>query len=359
MKYPHIMQAVFGEPWAILPYRLAQISEIVRFRAKGGKLTEDEIKERLLNAGRSSTLSGEWNIEPSDYGALIVNAAAPGPTTSRGAVAVLPLLGVISQRANLMTEMSGGTSTEKFGAAFRQAMADPSVGAVVLDVDSPGGSVYGVGELADMIRGARGQKPIITVANSMAASAAYWIATAADELVVTPGGEVGSIGVLTAHADMSVQEEMIGEKVTLISAGKKKVWANPYEPLSDEARADLQARVDDYYRAFVGAVARGRGVSASEVRGGFGEGGMVGAQEAVTLGMADRVATLEDTIRRLAGGRGGSGPARAATIANLEPLATEATGVPRVIAILDDDGDPDCRADLDLRQRRLRLAERG
>ena len=161
----------------------------------------------------------------------------------------------------------------------------------------------GVEELSAEIFQARGQKPITAVANSLAASAAYWIATAADELVVTPSGEVGSIGVFAAHEDVSGMLEQAGVKVNLVSAGRYKTEGNPFEPLTEEARASIQGRVDEYYEQFVSAVARNRGVKRSEVRNGFGEGRVVGAKQAVSLGMADRVGTLDETINRALGGR--------------------------------------------------------
>ena len=216
------------------------------------------------------------------------------------------MYGTIVQRADLFTEMSGGTSTERLSATFAQAVADPSVGSILLRIDSPGGGVYGVAEMADQIFKARGKKPIVAVADSMAASAAYWIASAADEIVVTPGGEVGSIGVFAAHEDISRHLDAEGVGVTLISAGKYKVEGSPFEPLGEEARAALQSRVNDYYSLFVRAVAKGRGVSVDDVRGGFGEGRVVGAQQAVKLGMADRVDTYDATVARLA--RGGARP---------------------------------------------------
>lgn len=139
----------------------------------------------------------------------------------------------------------------------------------------------------------------MAIANHLAASAAYWIGSAADELVVTPSGEVGAIGVFAAHEDISKSLEMEGIAISLISAGKYKTEGNPYEPLSDEARAAIQAEVDGYYDMFVKAVARNRGVKPADVRGGFGEGRVVRAQQAVSLGMADRIATLDETIERL------------------------------------------------------------
>ncbi len=321
IRYPLLIRAALDMPWAILPSKLTAIMGLLRLRAEGGQVAPEEI-------------------------AAIVGAARQPTPVSGGAVAVVPIFGTIVQRAGLLAESSGAVSTERIGAAFRQAMADPAVSSVVLQIDSPGGGVYGVAELADTIRSARGQKPIVAVADSLAASAAYWIASAADEIVVTPSGEVGSIGVFTAHEDWSQAFERIGVGVSLISAGKYKTEGNIFEPLGDEARAAIQGRVDDYYRLFTNAVAKGRGVSADEVRGGFGQGRVVGAQEAVKLGMADRVATMDATVRRLAGRRGQMSGGRAN-----EPEAP-------IVA----DGGPfefvATHHDIDLRRRRLRLYRR-
>jgi signal peptide peptidase SppA len=291
MKYAHVARWFYTEPWAILPAKLAAMSDALTFLASGGEYTAEEI-------------------------AQIVGATRPATRTSN-AIAVLPMHGVISHRAGMLSESSGGTSTERFALQFRQFLNDPNVGSILLDVDSPGGSVSGVDELSAEIYQARGRKPIVAHVNAMAASAAYWIATAADEVVVTPSGEVGSIGVFAAHQDLSAAYEREGVKTTLISAGKYKVEGNPYEPLTDEARAAIQERVSDYYSMFVAAVARNRGVSASEVRGGFGEGRMVGAKQAKALNMADRVDTYEATLERLAGGHYRR-PARSASLETAE-----------------------------------------
>ena len=227
-------------------------------------------------------------------------AALPrGPRSAGGAVAVLPLYGVTSHRASMQSLLAGGTSIEGFTAQFRAAIGDPAVKAVVLDVNSPGGSVFGVQELAAEILASRGRKPIIAVANSMMASAAYWVASAADDITVTPSGEVGSIGVYALHLNESAALDAAGISPTLISAGRYKTEGNPFEPLNADARAAMQSRVDEYYGMFVAAVAQGRGTTPAEVRSGFGQGRVVGAREAVRLGMADRVGTLDATLARL------------------------------------------------------------
>jgi signal peptide peptidase SppA len=180
--------------------------------------------------------------------------------------------------------------------AFRSALADDTVGTIVLDIDSPGGTVTGVPELAAEILAARGTKPVIAVANSMAASAAYWIASAADKIVVTPSGDVGSIGVYTTHQDVSAAMEKEGVKVTYIQAGKYKTDGNPYTPPSEEFLENTQKDVNTFYQMFLNAVAAGRGISAETVAETFGQGRMVMAQDAVACGMADEIATLEQVV---------------------------------------------------------------
>jgi capsid assembly protease len=294
LKYARVAQMIYNTPWAILEEKLSAIVEMIEFHMTGGRLTEEDVQIQL--------------------GARV----EPAPRSS-GAVAVLPLLGVISHRANMLSNFSGGTSTEKFSAMFRNAVADTSVKAIVLDVDSPGGSVDGVDELATEIFQARDSKSIYAVANTLAASAAYWIASAAHEVIVSPSSEVGSIGVLAAHQDFSEFDKKTGIKTTLVSAGKFKTEGNEFEPLADDARAALQSRVDEYYGMFTKAVGRNRGVTASAVRDGFGQGRVVGAKKAVELGMADRVATLDETLARLTGS-GRPPSTRAATMNSLSSL---------------------------------------
>lgn len=294
LKYQRIIQAALAEPWAILPSKLAVIQQLIAFRAEGGQLSEEEIKARIgeprSDAMKKVARSGKHPSTRSE--------GQPQQQTG-GAVAILPLLGTIIPRANLMSEMSGGTSVQRFTNNLRQALRDPDVASIVIDVDSPGGQVGGVPELADEIYQSRGDKRIVAVANTLAASAAYWIGSAADELVVTPSGEVGSVGVVAMHEDWSKFLEEKGVKVTFIHAGEHKVEGNAYEPLDDEAKAFFQSRVDDYYGMFVDAVARGRGVSPATVKADFGQGRTFGGREAVRLGMADRIETLDAVVDRL------------------------------------------------------------
>jgi capsid assembly protease len=229
-----------------------------------------------------------------------LEAARPSRSAARDGVATIPLKGVLMPDGGLLSMLfGGGGGLAGFKTALNAAAGDPDVASVVLDVDSPGGLVDQIPELAADLRAARAQKPIVAVANTMAASAAYWLASQADEVVVTPSGEVGSIGVYQLHRDLSAMHEQLGVAPSLISAGKYKVEGNPYQPLGEEARAAMQADVNDYYDLFTADVARGRGVSQSDVQNGFGEGRSLLAKRAVQAGLADRVDTLAGTVRRL------------------------------------------------------------
>jgi signal peptide peptidase SppA len=179
-------------------------------------------------------------------------------------------------------------------------MADTNVSAIVIDCDSPGGNVQGTPELAKRIFDARGKgKKIIAVCNGTMASAAFWICSAADEVVCTPSGEVGSIGVFMVHLDESGLNEQLGLSYTMISAGEFKTEGNPFQPLSEAARAHFQQGVDEMYDMFVRAVATHREVSTKVVLKDYGQGRVLSATQAKAAGMIDRIATLEETLRRL------------------------------------------------------------
>lgn len=270
--------AIVNRPWAITADRLNAMAEMAR------TAPTPAASARAVLPRRSAVAEGR-------------------PSSPR--IAVLPLFGTLSQRS-LMWDFRGDTSLELFAALFDQALKDPWIESIVLDVDSPGGSVYGVDELAARVLAARGRKRIVAIANTLAASAAYWIGSAAGELSCAPSGEVGSIGILALHEDWSRAEDAAGVKVTLISAGKYKTEGSEHEALGDAARAALQNRVASYYGMFVRAVARHRGVGQANVIEGFGEGRVVGADDALRLGMVDRVETMNELLTRL-----GASPASA------------------------------------------------
>jgi signal peptide peptidase SppA len=321
MRYLHLLSAYAAEPWAMQPEKLAAITGLLLFQARGGKFGDDELQARISNA------------------------RAREAATAPGGVAIIPVHGVISQRASMLGDISeSGTSTEAIGQAFRKALADDTVRAIIFDGDSPGGGTYGIDELATEIRDARGVKPIIGQVNSLVASAAYYLLSQCDEIVCTPSGEAGSVGVYGVHEDVSEAMAKEGVKPTLIRGekGVHKGETMGFLPLTDDARAYLQERVNRAEDAFIRAVALGRKTTQSNVIENFGKGRMFGAQELVKRGMADRVGTLRETLQRF----GAEGPRYAATadsrrafaagtnpsLAQIEDVLREA-GFPKALAV--------------------------
>jgi signal peptide peptidase SppA len=304
MKHALLVCEFLSTPWAILPDRLAVMSGVIA-RWSVGQDAPPEVMDKV----RADAVAIE---------ARRGDAARAG----NGAIAVLPFYGIAAQRTSAVDDISGSglMSIDRFTQNFRAALADDSIGGILIDIDSPGGSVYGVMELANEIYQARSQKPVFAVANSLAASAAYWIASGASEFYVTPGGEVGSIGVFAAHQDLSKALEDKGVRTTLVSAGKYKTEGSPFGPLTDEARAAMQTRIDAYYGAFTRGVAKNRGVDVASVRDGMGEGRTLSAQAAKGENMVDGVATFDEVVRKLAKqvgqGKQAAQPSRAASIAS-------------------------------------------
>lgn len=276
-------------------------AHLARYNATVWGILPERLAAMLDATGRMAT-----SIELSsadDYEAAIELAAQRQSARSRaGSIARIPIYGPIEPKGSIWTILFGGTAVDVVAAQLQVALDDPETKAILLDIDSPGGSVYGVPELARAIWAARGQKPILAVANAEAASAAYYLASQADEVSITPSGMAGSIGVLYLHTDLRGMAEKEGIQFRIFRSQERKADQNPYEALSDEAAADIQAKVDAYDAMFVGDVARGRGVAVERVRADFGQGRMLMAKEAVRAGLADREETIDEALKRLASG---------------------------------------------------------
>lgn len=286
-----LLEAV-GSIWAIRPELL---SAIVDMRRRGA--SAESMREAAAQYMTGNEAAAGNRLDGSVVG---------------GGVAVIPLKGILTPNVSLLAMLFGmGSGLQRFRETLHEAVGNEEVTRIVLDIDSPGGLVDLVPETSAEVRAANSVKPITAVANTLAASGAYWIASQADEIVVTPSGEVGSIGVFTEHWDLSAALEAFGEKPTLISAGKYKTEGNPYEPLDDQAKEALQKGVDDFYGLFVKDVAKGRGGSVSEVKAGYGQGRVLTAKRAVEANLADRVEPIEGTIARLTSKPASSSSARA------------------------------------------------
>jgi signal peptide peptidase SppA len=210
-------------------------------------------------------------------------ARTPQPSTRPILAGAVGIFGVLGQ-GEWFSETDYGT----IRAQVKRALADPSVKTVDLLVDSPGGSVLGLPETADVIHRANKIKPVRAFVTGIAASAAYWLASQASTITLTPSGEVGSVGVLDLHADISKALDNQGVKITAVTAGEHKVERAPFTPLSDGAKAHMQEGVNAWYGDFLSAIRRGRGVRA-HAGSTFGGGRMLRAPDALVSGMVDFV----------------------------------------------------------------------
>lgn len=269
---------IINGAWAIRPAMLEEIQRIYATHLRG-----DKIDIAKVEAATGKTLDNSRN------GSYVTDG-----------VAVIPMVGVIGKRMNLFTEISGGVSAEIVAKDFEAAINDPAIKGIVLHIDSPGGTVDGTKQLADMIASHRGTKPVIACADGCMCSAAYWIGSAADAINLADlTTDVGSIGVVASHVDVSGWEEKNGIKTTEITAGKYKRAISQYQPLSAEGRAMIQADLDQIYELFVDAVAGNRGRSVEDVLNSMAEGRVFLGRKAVEAGLVDGVATLAETINQV------------------------------------------------------------
>ncbi|MYA17671.1 MAG: S49 family peptidase [Gammaproteobacteria bacterium] len=243
--------------------------------------------------------TGKRGWENGDGATIADQAAVRGGAYPVGDVAVLPLAGIISPRGNMLVDSSGFVSIEMWIREFERLVRDSEVKAIVLDVDSPGGSYPGVPEAAARVFAARDAKPIVAVSNYLNASAAYLISSQAHEVVGSVSSMTGSIGIYRIHENLGAALEAEGVDVTTVFAGKFKTEWAPFGPLSEAALEFAQEQVNEGYAQFLSAVARGRGTTADQVRAGYGEGRALRGAAAVAANLIDRVATLEGTVQRL------------------------------------------------------------
>jgi signal peptide peptidase SppA len=233
--------------------------------------------------------------------------SAPAPKS----IALLSIFGTITPRAGMVGDLSEmGCTMDRFARQYQAAMTDGNIAGVIVQIDSPGGNVYQVPETADLIYSLRDRKPNVGVVTGMCASAAFWLGAQFSELVATQSSELGSIGVLMKHEDVSKAAEEAGVKVTFITSPRdgNKAEGNPFTPLSDDSIAYYNSRTDAYYTMFLSALKKGRGAHGNKDIGkAWGAGRMVGAAQAVELGMADRIGTMQGEVERMTGKAGGQG----------------------------------------------------
>ena len=267
----------------------------------------------MRNPLESLTGSQLWAIRPETFTALVYllhantpmessgwEAAAPSTISGRGTskIAVVPIQGVLTQDGPAWY----GSNYDGISKAVEAAASDPDVKRILLTVDSPGGQVMGCPEAGAVIARAAKVKPVSAIVTGQAASAAYWLTSQATDITLTPSGEVGCVGVKMLHADISKMLDNEGVKITELSAGVHKTEWSPYKPLSEEAQAYTQGRMDKVHAEFLNVIATARGERASaEIREKrFGEGRMFSANDAMNHGLVDAVMSPRDFYRSMA-----------------------------------------------------------
>ncbi len=266
-------------PWAILPDKLVELQEIYALHLRG---------ERVDLAAVEARLGRPLNNEPKPF--EVING-----------VAVIPVSGIIAPKASLFMDVSGAVSTQRVQRDLEQAISDPSVKAVIVYLDTPGGSTLGTPELGTAIMQARAKKPVVAYTDGQMLSAGYWLGSAASAIYISgPTVNVGSIGVVMGHRDTSQAEAAMGIKTTEITAGKYKRITTQYEPLSKAGREHMQATVDYLYSLFVNAVADHRGVSVDQVLSDMADGRVFIGQQAIDAGLVDGYKSLNELIDQLA-----------------------------------------------------------
>ncbi len=246
-----------------------------------------------VHAGPVSRMGDEDGPAPR----MEVDGGRHGSTAATG-VAVVPVHGVLVPRAAHLNACETMTSYEGLRSELRQAINDPLVERIALDIDSNGGSVAGAFELASDIRAMTQQKPITAVVNFSAYSGGYLLAAACTDVVVSRTSGVGSIGVIASHLDRSALNEKQGVKVTTVYAGAHKNDLTPHEPLSEQSLKVLTELVNDGYEMFVSAIADYRGMTAAAVRA--TEAGLYRGEAAIRAGLADRLQAPQDAVDDIA-----------------------------------------------------------
>lgn len=283
--------------WALRETELRQLANLVERHSSGAKLAEDEV-ERIVAARKKRDAE---DVER--------------PLEVRGSVGVIPISGVIAKHSSQVGGVSQprGTSVERIREGLRAALADDRVETILMAIDSPGGSVDGLIDIADELRAARAVKPLLAYTDGLMASAAYWIGSQASAIYATRGAELGSIGVYMPVTDTSRATENAGVQVRMFRSGPHKGAGMRGTRLTEEQAQEIQGEIDRIAEDFVLAVAEGRGMELESVEG-LADGKTFAASRAVEVGLADELlapgSDLESLVARL---NGGSQSARAAT----------------------------------------------
>lgn len=294
--YPHLADRLFNTPLLLHPQKLDAIIAGLGQRLLGMECLQIDAAQVSPRAALPAEMFTTRKGERTERGYRVNEG-----------VAVISAMGALVHRTRLEADSSLLIGYNDLAADMEDALAQPEVHAIALVLDSPGGEVSGAFELADRIYAARGRKPVVAVADGMAASAAYLAASAADEVVLTTTSYVGSIGVVMRHVDYSRALANEGINVSHIFAGEHKVDGNPYQPLPTSVREHLQADIEGLYQMFVQAVAKHRGMEEQAVRD--TRAAVYRGVAGVAARLADRIGTADAVISELSARRARIHPA--------------------------------------------------
>jgi signal peptide peptidase SppA len=304
---PHLAARVFGVPLMVQIDKLMVILDAIGPRIG--------LREHVVVEGLPVVVTRPAPDDQDEEDDMPMAGRKPYPVSPDG-IAVITISGTLVKKASWMDAESGLQSYETIRGQIADARDDPGIRGVLLDVDSPGGEVGGLFDLADEVFALRESKPCYAIANDEAFSAAYALASSAQRLFVTRTGGVGSVGVIAVHMDQSGWDEKMGRKYTAIYAGARKNDFSTHQPLSDDARANLQGEVDRLYEMFVASVSRNRGLAPALVR--KTDAGLYWGEKAISAGLADQIGSFDDALAAVTQASRASRQARATASAEAQ-----------------------------------------
>lgn len=292
----NVMDRLFGQPLFLHPQKAEVVAGVILSRSGFDRALSLEAPVETVAEAVAGAAAGA--PEASRFvGSRRRADGSGGLTRMKDGVAVIDIVGSLVNRGAWVGASSGLVSYEGIGAQVDAAIADPEVKAILLDINSPGGEASGMFALAAKIRAAREKKPVTAIVNDMAASAAYGLASAANEIVISPTSLVGSIGVVFMHADRTKEKKKAGIVETAIYAGANKTLG--MGTLTPEAKASFQSMVDAFYERFLETVEAGRGERTTAEAARATEASVYIGQDAIEKGLADRVGTFDEVLSDL------------------------------------------------------------
>jgi signal peptide peptidase SppA len=328
LRYAHILTRLIDAPLWAHPVKAAIVYNVIGGRLGYPPLTlpEDPAAERIVAMRRrpeASRFVGEWPVSEEEGSRRV----EPFRLTRQG-VGVITVSGVLINRGAFIGSYSGETSYEGIKHQLARAAADSRVKSLILDLDTPGGEANGGFETAQAVRDVAARKPVIAIANGMAASAGYALASGASRIIAAPSAISGSIGVALVHLDFSRQLDQEGVTPTLIFEGARKMDGNPLQPLNEDARETLRGEVHRYYELFIDTVTAGRGRRTPSSAARETEGRVFVGREAIDARLIDDVGTFEEVLGELTrqaerqggGARAGTSSAATARRIQMDPL---------------------------------------